>query len=348
MQMLKILYEYLQNKTRYINISIETGGHVPYPASYVCKNSYGDCKALTNYLKSVYEYLNIPSYYTIIYSGSLPIQMDTSFVYPQFNHVILCVPLKKDTVWLDCTSDGPFNYLSSYNQNRLAYIVNGDKSKFVRTPAFSIEDVNIQTVSKLKIDDSNLSIKASLLFCGREYDLLSNVEHYNKNDDFKDFIFQNFETNGLTIDSFTVMNNKISKQYLINMNGVIRNNLTNMKSEIYIGSFRSILPTLSSTEYRECDLSFAYPINRNDSLIIEKPTHSTYVHHKIDTTLQTKFGEYKFKIDEDEKFVYKSTSLVLYSGEYPCEAYSEFYDFINNASGIERKHPNVFKINNHE
>ncbi|MCB0665403.1 MAG: DUF3857 domain-containing protein [Saprospiraceae bacterium] len=41
-QKVRLLYKYMQQNTRYINISMDVGGLQPHLASYVCENKYGD------------------------------------------------------------------------------------------------------------------------------------------------------------------------------------------------------------------------------------------------------------------------------------------------------------------
>ena len=51
----KLIYNYVQQKSRYVNISIGIGGWKPMLASDVDRLGYGDCKALTNYTKALLE-----------------------------------------------------------------------------------------------------------------------------------------------------------------------------------------------------------------------------------------------------------------------------------------------------
>ena len=58
----QIIYKYVQEKSRYVNISIGIGGWKPMLASDVDRLGYGDCKALSNYTKALLSAVDVPSY----------------------------------------------------------------------------------------------------------------------------------------------------------------------------------------------------------------------------------------------------------------------------------------------
>jgi hypothetical protein len=142
-QIVKVLYHYLQDHTRYINVTMDIGGLKPYPASYVALNKYGDCKALSNYMKALLKQAGITSYYTIVYRGNDPYEVQKDFPGPQyFNHVILTVPMDKDTLWLENTNNiGPFETISTDIQGREALLVDEHNSKIIRIPALNKKNV---------------------------------------------------------------------------------------------------------------------------------------------------------------------------------------------------------------
>ena len=74
----KAVYEFLQNKTRYVSIQLGIGGWQPFEAKTVDEVSYGDCKALSNYTVAMLQSIGIKSYYTIIYGGN-----DNKPVFPE-------------------------------------------------------------------------------------------------------------------------------------------------------------------------------------------------------------------------------------------------------------------------
>ena len=115
---IKALYEYMQKNTRYFSVSFGIGGYQPIPANEVAKNGYGDCKALSNYMKALLKTVGIESYYTLAKAGEYQ-YMQADFPSQQFNHVILCVPDNQEMIWLECTSQTkPFNYLGKFHMRQ--------------------------------------------------------------------------------------------------------------------------------------------------------------------------------------------------------------------------------------
>lgn len=140
-----VLYKYLQQNTRYISIQLGLGGWQTFDANFVATNGYGDCKALTNYMYSLLKEAGVKSNYSLIKSGVGNHSFETDFSSgSQFNHVILCVPQPKDSIWLECTSQVEHpNYLGTFTSNRPVLIMDENGGTLSRTPTYSA-DVNLQ------------------------------------------------------------------------------------------------------------------------------------------------------------------------------------------------------------
>jgi hypothetical protein len=103
---------------------------------------YGDCKALTNFMKSLLDYAGIESYYTTVQSGRQPGEILREIPSQQFNHAVLTVPLGNDTLWLENTSNSnPFGYAGTSIRNRTALLVDHGRSRLIRIPALREDEV---------------------------------------------------------------------------------------------------------------------------------------------------------------------------------------------------------------
>ena len=126
---IELLYQFLQNNTRYMSIQLGIGGWQTITAADVAQTGYGDCKALSNYMKALLKEAGIASYVALIRSGAGEEDVDPLFPCLLFNHVINCVPLKKDTVWLECTSQTEsLGFQGSSTGNRKALLILSDGS----------------------------------------------------------------------------------------------------------------------------------------------------------------------------------------------------------------------------
>jgi len=149
----RAIYEYVQNKTRYISVQLGIGGWVPMPAKEVDELGYGDCKALTNYTRALLKSQDIDSYYTLLFAGEQNRDIDPEFASMQGNHAILNIPIKdQEDIWLECTSQTkPFNYLGDFTDNRNVLLITPEGGKIVKTKKYSIKENLVETNSEIEL-----------------------------------------------------------------------------------------------------------------------------------------------------------------------------------------------------
>jgi len=158
----QILYKHLQENYRYVSIQLGIGGWKPFTADFVEKKKYGDCKALSNFMYAMLSAVNIRSHYAIINAGSDEMPVDKDFPQHSFNHVILCVPQPKDTIWLECTErNQPFGVLGSFTENRNAFLVTESGGVMVPTPRSKAEQNLLSFYSFIELAEDG-SGKASI------------------------------------------------------------------------------------------------------------------------------------------------------------------------------------------
>jgi len=171
------LYNFLQQNTHYISVQLGIGGFQPFPADYVATKRYGDCKALSNYMVALLKEAGITGKYVVIYGGEDEPPIVEDFPSFQGNHAISCVPMGKDTIWLECTSQtvSP-EFLGSTTGDRKAILIDETGGHVVSTPSYSAAD-NLQCrVVNAEINpEGNLDADVNTIYTGIKQELASEL-----------------------------------------------------------------------------------------------------------------------------------------------------------------------------
>ncbi len=336
----KVLYHYMQDNTRYINVSLELGGLIPHPASYVCRNKYGDCKALSNYMKALLNQVGIKSLYTTVYADTNPISVDTANVSQQFNHVILCVPQKKDTIWLECTDNtAPFNYLGTSTQNRMVLAVDAKESKLIKTRALSLSDCTNTYKTTVQVNpngESNLELHASIR--AGLFEFLKGFEKDIPESRMADIIDRtNLMQNG-DINTINITRPHRDSSYVdLELNARVINMAERIGSKLLIRPVQSFTMKLDKPQKRTQSISLAYPRSRIDSTHYILNQEIAEVSGKADIKVNSAYGTYEKQIIIKGNKLTIVRNISISSGTYEIDEYDSFYQFINEMNRYENE-----------
>lgn len=132
---IEALYDYVAPNFRYISLSFGVGRFQPHAASDVLHNEYGDCKDKHTLLASLLEASGYHASSVLINSSR---KIDPDIPSPsQFDHVFTMLPLGKEEVWMDSTTEvAPFRLLASVLRKKQALVIPADGTPHLEeTPA---------------------------------------------------------------------------------------------------------------------------------------------------------------------------------------------------------------------
>ena len=327
----KIIYRFLQNKTRYVSIQLGIGGWRPFDASVVDEVSYGDCKALSNYMVSLLKAVDIESFYTLIGNGEQKIKFPDFPSMGQANHVIVCVPIETDTVWLECTNqEYPFGYIGKSNSGRYALLITETGGKLVKTPYPEKEsNTQIRKAEVLLDAQGNATINVTTTFDGLQFSnrnfLLSEGKEEQRKWYLKSLPFNSPQLNSMEINASTEKEPEIWEKLnlYVPKNAAVSGNRIFIKPNI-LNAFSNPPPKLENRRFN-VELDFAY----TDVDTIKFSIPEGYIPESVpeNVTVNTEFGYYSSKTEFTGNELIYIRKIEMNSGEWTSHKYDDFRNF---------------------
>ena len=335
-----ILYDYLKKNTRYVSIQLGIGGFKPFTAKFVDEKKYGDCKALTNYMRNLLAVNGIKSYPALINAGYNKMPADPAFPSDPFNHVILCIPSDKDTTWLECTSnDNETGFLGSFTENKNALLLTEKGGILVKTPGSRFENNKYFTRTDIFLHEEGGAETSSRFYVtGNELDMFQEIKDLD-NERQKEIFVQYLQYK--QPDKFAFSPGKDSSRgYLFDLDLTYEKLYDfNAGKKYFFPQHISRFSEIALKEYknREAEYIFKNPFDKRDTTVFHLPLGYTFENLPVSKDLNGDFAVYKrnIRFDQDSRTIEVVSSLILKNNIIPPAAYMKLADFFNEVNKAE-------------
>ena len=329
----RIIYKYVQDKTRYASIQLGIGGWMPFSAEEVDRLGYGDCKALTNYTKALLESQDIISYYTVVYGNDRIQNIDKSFASLQGNHVILNIPDEEENIWLECTSQTtPFNFIAGFTDDRNVLRITPEGGEIVHTKTYHPDENGLLTYGKVKLkEDGSIEGMVKMKSTGTQFNdryLLKSKPLKDQEIHYKDYWDY---MNGLHVKSILHQQDKEKAIFTENINVSSNGYAKKAGSRLLINPnvFNRYTKQLPKYKNRKMSLEIARGYLDLDECIIDIPENFVVQSIPESFTIETEFGNYSWELEQLTKTQLNfKRELRIKSGLYPKEKYEAYRQFM--------------------
>ena len=325
----KIVYEFVQQKTRYVSIQEGIGGWRPMLAKDVDRLGYGDCKALSNYTKSLLDAVGVPSYYTRLYGDTTIKSVVPDFVSMQSNHVILAVPTETKMYWLECTSQTtPFGFQGTFTDHRNVLVLKPTGGEIIETQHYNPKDNVQSTNAKYQIDETGkINGTITISSKGTQYEnkyLNKSKSAESLNTFYKDYFGY---INNLKLNKVKFTDNKNTIEFTEDLEIEAANyaEANNGKLMFVINAFNNYQSTPKRYRTRENPFEISRGYYDQDEIEISIPVNYVVEAMPNAVEIKNKFGAYHMEIASktNSTIIYKRT-LLINEGLYESTEYDDY------------------------
>lgn len=326
----RALYDYLGESTRYVSIQLGIGGQQPMTAEEVFRTKFGDCKALSNYLRAMLAECGIESHYVIIHTDRR--RMFSDLASPnQANHAILCVPLGDETLWLECTNTNvPFGYVHDKIAGHDAILFRDGAGEFVTLPQYA-DSVNrmVKRVEITLAEDGSAAGRVTERYEAACYEPLMDFPKKERKKQ-ADMLLGDLTIPLIRVDSIAWREDKSALPSI-----EITYDIASPKYVNTTGSrcFLALTPFSKIRDYRDKERLHAIyrAVGYDDVTVVEirLPAHMQVEAHPRPCSVTTPFGSYSLRMDVGDGRIVVEQRTRMHAGTYPRELIEVYRAFVS-------------------
>ena len=328
----KAIYKYMQDKTRYVSIQLGIGGLKSFDASVTDKYNYGDCKALSTYMYAMLREVGIPSIRYLAYSGNGSFIRQNDVVRNMFNHMKLAVPLKQDTLFLECTSQrSPVGYVGSSAEGHPALFLTSEGGKLIYEPKCpEAKNLKSTVVSVAFNSETTAKLEIQTHYSGNQYEYLIYAAYTNP-DDYKKDLLKRLDVANIAIQSFNYSQDNCPKPVGVeNIKATTTDFLVRSGKRFFLTANmlnqEKYVPSISKT--RKFDFTINNGYTDVDTITYNFSSNLIPENLPADIKIESKYGIYSSNVKYENKQLQYIRSITRYKGTFAASEFPAFADFL--------------------
>lgn len=331
----RIVYDFVQQRSRYVSIQLGIGGWKPMLASDVDRLGYGDCKALTNYTKALLEVVGVPSYNTILYGTQRNKKsINPDVVSIQGNHMMLAIPDGSGYTWLECTSqDAPFGYQAMFTDDRDVLVVKPEGAEIVKTKNYENGDNRQMTKGSYAINEKgDLLADLNVVSEGAPYQDKYTLPGKSQTDKDAHYKEHWSHIGNLKISEMAFENDKRKVRFTEKLKVTAANYgaISGNKMLFAVNVFDPFAENIKRVRNRKTPFQVQRGFFDSDEIAVELPAGFAIESLPADFALETKYGQYKAELVKiDATHLLYKRSFSINKGLYPNTEYEDYRLFLD-------------------